>query len=320
MSSDVLITQLIVAFYREGDGYLGYVIPTISSPGVYEKSFTADANAAYMVILRRIATETSNLSDFGNTQFEAGSTATSYEPFQSKEISVTFPSEAGTVYGGTITINPDRTGEMVVDRAGNAISNMEWVFNQNYSRMECKGLTSVIKRASSNNLPLDGLICSVYKSGTAAQTGSLAINGTIGVTTNGFLYIRDEAYSDVDSWIADYGTDIIVYPLATPITYTLTESEISGILSSLYGTNNIWADCGNSTVEYTCDTRLFIEQLTQPTEDDMTADHAISAGTFFMLGNTLYLATSQIAAGATITPGTNATKLSLADALNQLNA
>ena len=52
----------------------------------------------------------------------------------------------------------------------------------------------------------------------------------------------------------------------------------------------------------------------------MTADHAIASGTFFMIGNNLYLATSQIAAGATITPGTNATQLSLADALNQLNA
>ena len=52
----------------------------------------------------------------------------------------------------------------------------------------------------------------------------------------------------------------------------------------------------------------------------MTADHAIAAGTFFQLGNTLYLATSQIAAGGTITPGTNATKLSLADALNILNS
>ena len=55
-----------------------------------------------------------------------------------------------------------------------------------------------------------------------------------------------------------------------------------------------------------------------PTEDDMIADHAISAGTFFMIGNTLYLATSQIAAGGTIAPGTNATRLSLADALNEL--
>lgn len=107
--------------------------------------------------------------------------------------------------------------------------------------------------------------------------------------------------------------------LKNPIEYTLTAEQVSGILETLYGTNNIWTDVGTVDVEYPADTRLFIEQLTKPTEDDMTADHAISSGTFFMVGNNLYLATSQIAAGGTITPGTNATQLSLADALNQLN-
>lgn len=50
------------------------------------------------------------------------------------------------------------------------------------------------------------------------------------------------------------------------------------------------------------------------------SDHLITNGTFFMIGNSLYLATAQIAAGATITPGTNATKISLADALNTLKS
>ena len=107
----------------------------------------------------------------------------------------------------------------------------------------------------------------------------------------------------------------VVYELTEPVEYTLTGNEIT----TLYGTNNIWSSTGDTEVTYPADTKKFIEQLTKPTEDDMTADHAISAGTFFQLGNTLYLATSQIAAGGTITPGTNATKLSLADALNQLN-
>ena len=112
----------------------------------------------------------------------------------------------------------------------------------------------------------------------------------------------------------------LVYKLATPVTNQLTAEQVSGILTTLYGINNIWSSTGDTEVTYPADTKLFIEQLTKPTEDDMTADHAISAGTFFMIGNNLYLATSQIAAGGTITPGTNATQLSLADALNQLNA
>ena len=104
------------------------------------------------------------------------------------------------------------------------------------------------------------------------------------------------------------------YKLATPQTVQLTANEISTLL----GQNNIWADTGDAEVTYRADTKLYIEKLTAPTEDDMIADHAISANSFFMIGNTLYRATTAIASGATITAGTNATKLSLSDALNAL--
>ena len=44
----------------------------------------------------------------------------------------------------------------------------------------------------------------------------------------------------------------VVYELATPITYALTPQEISTFL----GTNNIWADTGDTTVTYECDINL----------------------------------------------------------------
>jgi len=46
----------------------------------------------------------------------------------------------------------------------------------------------------------------------------------------------------------------VVYKLATPITYTLTPQEIT----SLLGTNNLWADTGDSEVEYRADAKLYI--------------------------------------------------------------
>ena len=49
-------------------------------------------------------------------QLEFGSEATDYEPFQSDQISVDWEDAAGTVYGGTLTLNPDRTGALVVDK------------------------------------------------------------------------------------------------------------------------------------------------------------------------------------------------------------
>lgn len=45
---------------------------------------------------------------------ELSSTATAYEPYQGEIYSITFPSEAGTVYGGTLDVT---TGVLTVDRA-----------------------------------------------------------------------------------------------------------------------------------------------------------------------------------------------------------
>jgi hypothetical protein len=107
----------------------------------------------------------------------------------------------------------------------------------------------------------------------------------------------------------------VCYDLAAPIEYTLTPQEIRTLL----GVNNVWSDAGAVDVQYPADTKLYIEQLTKPTEDDMTANTAIQSGKFFMVGNRLFLSTAAIASGDTINPGTNCTELSLADALNNLN-
>ena len=57
-----------------------------------------------------------------DAQVELGSTATSYEPYQGETYPITFPSEAGTVYGGTLDVT---NGELVVDRAQVASYNGE---------------------------------------------------------------------------------------------------------------------------------------------------------------------------------------------------
>jgi hypothetical protein len=160
--------------------------------------------------------------------------------------------------------------------------------------------------------------------------GGTFYRGSLNVTT-GLLTVTDgyiDSYNGEtlpSTWISDRdvyaeGTSPttgaqVVYTLGTPQTYQLTGQEITTLL----GRNTIWADTGDVSVTYPADTKMFIEKLTQPTEDDMTANQAISSGTFFMLGNNLYLATAAIASGAKIIEGTNATRLSLADALNRLS-
>lgn len=50
-------------------------------------------------------------------QIEVGITATEYETYNGATYPITFPTAAGTVYGGTLTVNSDGTGALMVDRA-----------------------------------------------------------------------------------------------------------------------------------------------------------------------------------------------------------
>ena len=108
--------------------------------------------------------------------------------------SITFPTEAGTVYGGSLNVT---TGVLTVDRAQIASYNGETLPGEWISDRD------------------------VYAQGTTPTTGAQ-----------------------------------VVYELATPVTYQLTPQEIRTLL----GTNNIWADTGDTSVGYKADTKLYIDK------------------------------------------------------------
>ena len=149
-------------------------------------------------------------------QVESGSTITSWTPHSNicpitgwtgAEIShsgadtsnpetliITFPSEAGTVYGGTLDVT---TGVLTVTSSYIASYNGEtlpstWISDRD-----------------------------VYASGTTPTIGAE-----------------------------------VVYELDTPQTYQITPVEVSTLL----GTNNIWADTGDVTLTYPCDLKLYIDK------------------------------------------------------------
>ena len=197
---------------------------------------------------------------FKNVQIELGSApATAYEPYTGNQISVTFPSEAGTVYGGTLTIKPDRTGQLVVDRAEVDLGGLTWT-GYSSSLNRAYAVISDIKNTSGGNV-MPNAICSMLNVITAnAFDADTTKDYTICVNnTNHIVWARVlSATSAVDYKTILTGSQF-VYELANPIEYQLTESEISGILSTLYGTNNIWSSTGDTEVTYPADTKLYID-------------------------------------------------------------
>lgn len=234
-------------------------------------------------------------------------------------IPISWQSEAGTVYGGKLDV---LSGVLRVDMAMVDLGTLSWSVNSTGVRF--------YGTSNSTDFPYKmgmatKMLCSVYKYdgyGTSAR-GYYGDNGTFryAYTTAAFMreiYIHDDSKQGMtgDEFKTAMSGVQLVYELAEPIEIQLTPQQVN----SLLGTNNIWADTGDTEVEYRADTKLYIEKLTQPEEDDMIADSAISSGQFFMVGNTLYRALANIASGATITVGTNAQRVSLSDALNLVNA
>lgn len=226
---------------------------------------------------------------------------------------ITWQTEAGTVYGGTL--NPV-TGELVADMALVDLGSLQWYLDTNRPGVF---YTDSLQSTAVNRGKIIADIYSWRSSSVPSVSNLENNNNSISLFPSyggGYIYTIDTAKAAMTA--LEYKTAMqgvmCAYQIQNPITYTLTPLEIRTLL----GVNNIWADTGNVSVDYRADTKLYIQRLTQPAEDDLIANAPIASGNFFMIGNNLYRATTNIAQGATITIGTNASAISLADALNAL--
>lgn len=178
-----------------------------------------------------------------------------YEPYQSDTLSLSLPSAAGTVYGGTLDVT---TGKLTVDRAIVDIGSLSWsVYGSGaHARFGTTGIQSTALAPASDSTQ-SPILCEALKPDTATRIYNQTAASTIGIGANGTLY----AYAPNYSTAADFKTAMngveLVYPLATPIEYTLSPAQ----LATLKGSNNIWQDSGTVAVEYFCDTKLYINKV-----------------------------------------------------------
>ena len=304
--------DLAIRYYDRNKSFIG-------TGSAHDSTVTTPANCYYM---RFAVVETST---YGNDiSINYPSTDTQYHAYSGSTAEYEFPQEAGTVYGGSLTIHQDGTGELVVDRAITTIGSLYWAVDPTYGYMDTASLQNVIKKAESNSETVQGLYCSAYMARSAQAGGSGGVNGTIAVNTAGQLRILDTAYTDADDFKTAMSSHTIVYPLATPVTYTLSEVEV---IETLKGVNNVWADCGDVSVTYPADTKLYISKqlsasqrlmeliITANHEESMKATKAYSSGNLLIVNGTLYKATTSIANGATLTVGTNVTATTVANEL-----
>lgn len=204
--------------------------------------------------IRFYVTNESSINVTVSPMISASSAATDFEPYSAPEVkTISWESEAGTVYGGTLNVT---TGELTVINARKKISDFgTWSYVTNYDGY-FQAPKGDMKEAVDNFTPLDGLYCEVYKTATSSAAGSGKVNYTIasGSGAAAGLRIRNNDYSDVQSFLAAFGDYYIVYPLATPEVYQLEPEEVKTLL----GVNNIYADTGDVEVTYRADIDLYI--------------------------------------------------------------
>lgn len=165
---------------------------------------------------------------------------TDYEQYAGNTYDITLPTEAGTVYGGELTVNADGSGSLVVDRAVVDLGTLAFSYDSSGKRWQI--LVPDIVNYPSRNA---NILAEKYAADVTAIAGDI---GKMFTTGKG-LYIYD-----IDNENAPSGS--FVYPLAIPTTYTLTAPEITTLL----GENNLWHDAnGDIAVGYKANTKLYID-------------------------------------------------------------
>lgn len=168
-------------------------------------------------------------------QLEIGSIGTTYEPYNGQTVTIPLPH---TVYGGELS--SDGSGSEGYVRV--KIKDLSWTYQSAQTRFYTPSLANRIKLPSATTEIPTNFMCECYR--PAGFSGYL--NGDIAVATSGNVFVKDSNYTDVDEWLADVGDYYIGYPLSTPT--ALTTSPVS--LNARNGQNNVWSDCGQTSLKY----------------------------------------------------------------------
>lgn len=214
-------------------------------------TITTGADAKYIAVWAYWGGESSALNSL---QIELGSTASDYHAYNGTTYNISWQTEAGTVYGGSIDVI---SGVLTVDRVGIDLGDITWSYNSN-------GLffvASVLGRETTTSGTID-MISDKYEVNIWTSSTSQLANQSDKTA----WYQRGEANIIIKELSLTSPTDFktfitgtqLVYPLATPQTYQLDPVQVACLL----GRNNVWADCGDiEEVKYKADVQLWVEKM-----------------------------------------------------------
>lgn len=240
-------SRFAVAYTKELPVIGSNVYGAITNNAATQISITTGADAMYIVVFCYHANyDTDTYQDIVDTlQVEIGSTATAYEPYSGTTVPVSWQTEAGTVYGGTLDA---LTGVLTVDRVAytsDGTDYNDWSLTEQQNNINRFNIAKSKLPHNPKNSSTGNLLCNWLKSSTSTE----AWNGFIGSTGNFLCYVPADVIADRTAWAA-YTTEhplMFVYELDEP--YTIQLDPVT--LSTLKGDNVIWTDInGDNTIVY----------------------------------------------------------------------
>ena len=245
-----------------------------------------------------------------------------YEPYQGTSVTIDLD---GTRYGGVLDV---LTGTMTVDRAIVDLGTLTWTLSgvRFYTYYTNGDIGEPYAEGGVNYLA--DAICSQYKVEKRSAIENTDYAFSIHQSgTRKYITVVDSRYTD-DTFTSAMNGVKLVYELATPLTVQLTPSQ----MQTLLGTNNIWADTGDTSVEYRADSKMYIDQslqfqstalklmLTPNVETEMKASKNYTSGSIVIVNNDFIKLTSAVASGANLVIGSNCVKTTMAEWVASLTA
>ena len=261
---------------------------------------------------------------YKDIQLELGADATTYEAYRGTTIPISFGTEAGTVYGGSLNVT---TGVLTVTHTINTLDgtqHLEPNGTLTYGGIQVRYEPSPTKANGGEDANSD-LKSNRFKTGTTSSEGEITGRNASG---NVVLNMPEDVTTveAAATWFENNNTQIW-YKLATPVAYELTPVEVE----LLVGYNALWCDTGDVSVEYKADTTAFVNNavnslanvlekiITANIETEMKATKNYLANDLIIANGNLYKASSNIASGATLTVDTNVTATTIAAELASIS-
>lgn len=204
-----------------------YIASAASNDALYSITVTVPKGYNYLFVY---LSNQSNECTPGNYQVERGSTATTYEPYHGTTYHISWQTEAGTVYGGSLDVT---TGLLTVTHALYTFDGSSDEVWTHYTVTQGEMFrTRISERKPGELTTIGGTICDSYKvSGQSDRA-----DGTVSGSSTLIDFINNN-YSTTAAWTANLAEHPvnIVCELNTPSTYQLTPQQVL----ALKGVNNL---------------------------------------------------------------------------------